>query len=232
MPGRTHNCRSTGSPGATVTSACPATQPAAEADALGDAGRLPEGLAGGVGEGLAGAVDDGPADGLAGGPDERPGDGEADPPPPPVDPPHATSATTPAATHTPAHHRIPHLPVRAYGHQDAPDSVRWCLAGGERGLPLIVSVVVAAQTALHEAFPLARSATGTAGSTTAMDMSGMGSMDMSTMGHEHDGRGADARHVPYRGRLTGAGFERGRPGRRAPGEKTIGPTPSGIMLML
>ncbi|WP_439959958.1 hypothetical protein, partial [Streptomyces griseorubiginosus] len=80
MPGRTHSFRSTGSPGATVTSACPATQPAAEADAPGDADRLPEGLAGGVGEGLAGAVDDGAADGLAGGPDERPGDGEADPP--------------------------------------------------------------------------------------------------------------------------------------------------------
>ncbi|MET9913138.1 hypothetical protein ABZZ74_41315 [Streptomyces sp. NPDC006476] len=57
----------------------------------------------------------------------------------------------------------------------------WCLAGRERGLPLIVTVVVAAQTALHEAFSLAQSVTGTPGSTSAMDMSGMGSMDMSTM---------------------------------------------------
>ncbi|WP_405622367.1 hypothetical protein [Streptomyces sp. NBC_00076] len=34
----------------------------------------------------------------------------------------------------------------------------WCLAGRERGLPLIVTVVVAAQTALHSAFSLAQPA--------------------------------------------------------------------------
>ncbi|MGY6019519.1 hypothetical protein [Streptomyces spinosirectus] len=56
----------------------------------------------------------------------------------------------------------------------------WCLAGRERGLPLIVTVVVAAQTALHSAFSLARSATG---GTDSMDaMSSMGSMpSMSSM---------------------------------------------------
>lgn len=35
----------------------------------------------------------------------------------------------------------------------------WCLAGRERGLPLVVAVVVAAQTALHQAFSLAHPTT-------------------------------------------------------------------------
>ncbi|GAA2274938.1 hypothetical protein GCM10010145_51330 [Streptomyces ruber] len=39
----------------------------------------------------------------------------------------------------------------------------WCLAGRERGLPLVVSVVVAAQTVLHGAFSLAHAGTGPAG---------------------------------------------------------------------
>lgn len=34
----------------------------------------------------------------------------------------------------------------------------WCLAGRERGLPLIVAVVVTAQTLLHSAFSVAQSA--------------------------------------------------------------------------
>src|SRR2546422_9089878 len=59
--------------------------------------------------------------------------------------------------------------------------VGWCLAGRERGLPLIVAVVVAAQTVLHEAFSLAQSTTGASGSSTSMDMSGMGSMHMASM---------------------------------------------------
>jgi len=85
-----------------------------------------------------------------------------------------------------------------------------CLAGRERGLPLIVTVVVAAQTVLHSAFSLARSATT---GTDSMDMgpmhmgstrmgstdmgsmhmgstSSMGSVDMSRMdnlGHSMDG---------------------------------------------
>ncbi|MFC5218272.1 hypothetical protein [Streptomyces coerulescens] len=48
----------------------------------------------------------------------------------------------------------------------------WCLAGRERGLPLVVSVVVAAQGGLHTAFEFAQSSTATA---TAHDM---GSMSM------------------------------------------------------
>lgn len=54
----------------------------------------------------------------------------------------------------------------------------WCLAGRERGLPLVVSVVVAAQGGLHTAFEFAQSSTATA---TAHDMSSLashaGSMD-------------------------------------------------------
>ncbi|MDT0574217.1 hypothetical protein RM704_43365 [Streptomyces sp. DSM 3412] len=38
----------------------------------------------------------------------------------------------------------------------ATGAVGWCLAGRERGLPLITSVVVAAQTALHGGFELAQ----------------------------------------------------------------------------
>ncbi|MEU5317776.1 hypothetical protein AB0G67_13770 [Streptomyces sp. NPDC021056] len=65
--------------------------------------------------------------------------------------------------------------------------VGWCLAGRERGLPLIVIVVVAAQTGLHSAFSLAQSASGGGGSTghdmESMDMGAMhmGSMHMDSM---------------------------------------------------
>jgi hypothetical protein len=41
----------------------------------------------------------------------------------------------------------------------ATGTVGWCLAGRERGLPLIVTVVVAAQTALHAGFSRATSPT-------------------------------------------------------------------------
>ncbi|MER6568791.1 hypothetical protein ABT288_22060 [Streptomyces sp. NPDC001093] len=54
----------------------------------------------------------------------------------------------------------------------------WCFAGRERGLPLIVAVVVAAQAVLHEAFSYAQSASGRSAS---LDMSGMDSMDMTSM---------------------------------------------------
>ncbi|MFJ8081811.1 hypothetical protein ACIQ6Y_14475 [Streptomyces sp. NPDC096205] len=82
----------------------------------------------------------------------------------------------------------------------------WGLAGRERGLPLVVTVVVAAQTALHWAFSLAQSAAGSAGAA-SMDMSGMGPMGrramsgmdpmdhmnqmdhMDHMGHSMDGGG-------------------------------------------
>ncbi|MHC3473243.1 hypothetical protein ACYF6T_31755 [Streptomyces sp. 7R007] len=46
----------------------------------------------------------------------------------------------------------------------------WCLAGRERGLPVVVAVVVAAQTALHASFSLAQPR--------AMGAMGRGSMDM------------------------------------------------------
>ncbi|MFF8431357.1 MULTISPECIES: hypothetical protein [unclassified Streptomyces] len=66
----------------------------------------------------------------------------------------------------------------------------WSLAGRERGVPLIVTVVVAAQAALHEAFSFAQSASaGTASAPMpampmdSMDMGSMGHMDMSGTGH-------------------------------------------------
>ncbi|MFI8240331.1 hypothetical protein ACIF83_24120 [Streptomyces sp. NPDC085866] len=66
----------------------------------------------------------------------------------------------------------------------------WSLAGRERGLPLIVTVVVAAQAALHEAFSFAQSASADTASmdmasmpTDSMDMGSMGHMDMSGMDH-------------------------------------------------
>ncbi|MGY1496932.1 hypothetical protein ACW4TU_10055 [Streptomyces sp. QTS52] len=52
----------------------------------------------------------------------------------------------------------------------------WCLTGRERGLPLVVGVVVVAQGALHSAFSLTRS-TGTGAGTGSADMA-MDSMDM------------------------------------------------------
>ncbi|WP_105968628.1 hypothetical protein [Streptomyces geranii] len=64
----------------------------------------------------------------------------------------------------------------------------WCLAGRERGLPLVVGVVVVTQGALHSAFSLTRGATGSAGTATdSMDMAHAGTdtgMSMAaTMGH-------------------------------------------------
>ncbi|MFI6408165.1 hypothetical protein [Streptomyces sp. NPDC050548] len=55
----------------------------------------------------------------------------------------------------------------------------WCLAGRERGLSLIVTVVVVAQTVLHSAFSLAQSASGESVSVNT-DMS-MGSMRPDSM---------------------------------------------------
>ncbi|QTD96735.1 hypothetical protein [Streptomyces cyanogenus] len=66
-------------------------------------------------------------------------------------------------------------------------AVGWCLAGRERGLPLIVTVVVAAQTVLHEAFSCAQSTSGTSDGSASMGMSGMGSMDMGAMPVDHTG---------------------------------------------
>ncbi|MET7472958.1 hypothetical protein ABZT17_01150 [Streptomyces sp. NPDC005648] len=64
----------------------------------------------------------------------------------------------------------------------------WCLAGRERGLPLIVTVVIAAQTVLHKTFSLAQSMTAAAsGSSASMDMDDMGSMHMGSMDMPHMG---------------------------------------------
>ncbi|MEU4086924.1 hypothetical protein [Streptomyces aureus] len=57
----------------------------------------------------------------------------------------------------------------------------WCLAGRERGLALVVSVVVLAQAALHVVFSIARSLTPTATGSMGMGSTDMGSMDMSSM---------------------------------------------------
>ncbi|MGW3308397.1 hypothetical protein ACWDG9_17625 [Streptomyces sp. NPDC001073] len=56
----------------------------------------------------------------------------------------------------------------------------WTLAGRERGLPLVVTLVVATQAALHTAFSLAQPTTG---QSPAMDMGSadMGSMHMGSM---------------------------------------------------
>ncbi|MFJ5842977.1 hypothetical protein ACIQGO_40750 [Streptomyces shenzhenensis] len=63
----------------------------------------------------------------------------------------------------------------------------WCLAGRERGLPLIVTVVVAAQTALHSAFSLAQSVPGGTGSGAGMNSMGMGAMGGGSMATSHMG---------------------------------------------
>ncbi|MER8029980.1 hypothetical protein ABTZ78_13600 [Streptomyces bauhiniae] len=73
----------------------------------------------------------------------------------------------------------------------ATGAVGWSLAARERGLPLIVTSVVATQMALHTAFSHAQSITGT---TPAPDVdSGTGaataSMDMNHMSMEHMGVG-------------------------------------------
>jgi hypothetical protein len=62
--------------------------------------------------------------------------------------------------------------------------VGWGLAGRERGLPLIVTVVVAAQTVLHAAFSLAQSTTGASDASASMHMT---SMDMGPMPGFDDG---------------------------------------------
>ncbi|MFF4544806.1 hypothetical protein ACFY1J_11265 [Streptomyces sp. NPDC001406] len=85
----------------------------------------------------------------------------------------------------------------------------WCLAGRERGLLLIVTVVVAAQTLLHEAFSLAQSAVDGPSSTdmSAMDSMDMGSMDMGHMGSGHMAAphmGANHMNAPHMGHSTGA----------------------------
>ncbi|QFR02836.1 hypothetical protein F9278_26860 [Streptomyces phaeolivaceus] len=67
-------------------------------------------------------------------------------------------------------------------------AVGWCLAGRERGVPLITSVVVAAQTALHSGFELAQSTTHTAHNSLMGAMSSPDSADsagLMDMGSAH-----------------------------------------------
>lgn len=74
-----------------------------------------------------------------------------------------------------------HVPVWALAAGLAVTGVAaWSLAGRERGLPLIVTLVVATQAALHSAFSLAQPATG---QRMSMDMGSadMGSMHMNAM---------------------------------------------------
>ncbi|MCX4766148.1 hypothetical protein OG562_35270 [Streptomyces sp. NBC_01275] len=87
----------------------------------------------------------------------------------------------------------------------------WCLTGRERGLPLVVTVVVAAQTGLHSAFALVQSTAMGGGAGTAatdpgaalqsmgmahMDMASMDSMDMPHM---------DMSGLDHLGHATGGG---------------------------
>ncbi|MDL2081463.1 hypothetical protein QNN03_34030 [Streptomyces sp. GXMU-J15] len=68
----------------------------------------------------------------------------------------------------------------------ATGAVGWLLGGRERGLPLVVTVVVAAQSGLHSGFSWAQSvSSGTA------DGAGEHALHMSHMGH-HMSAGADA----------------------------------------
>jgi len=76
--------------------------------------------------------------------------------------------------------------------------VGWCLAGRERGLPLVVGVVVAAQTVLHEAFSFAQSMTEASGSSMSMDMSDTGSMHMGSMPMDS----MDMTHMDHMGHAT------------------------------
>lgn len=81
-------------------------------------------------------------------------------------------------------------------------AVGWCLAGRERGLPLIVTAVVAAQAGLHEAFSYAQSASG--GSASA-DMSGMGSMGMGHTGMSHMDHAGQMGHAGHMGHSMDGG---------------------------
>ncbi|MGW6519923.1 hypothetical protein [Streptomyces sp. NPDC054962] len=92
--------------------------------------------------------------------------------------------------------------------------VGWCLAGRERGLSLIVTVVVAAQTALHSAFSLAGPESGAAasagmGAMGGMSAMGMDSMDMGHMDHVshigHMGHMSHMSHMSYMGEGAGQG---------------------------
>lgn len=70
----------------------------------------------------------------------------------------------------------------------------WALAGRERGLPLIVTVVVVAQMVLHEAFSLAQSVPG---GSAPMDMGSMPMHSMDMGGTSHMGHMAHMDHMDH-----------------------------------
>lgn len=76
----------------------------------------------------------------------------------------------------------------------------WCLVGRERGLPLIVAVVVAAQTALHSTFSLTQSTAAARDMggmhMESMHMGGMDSLDAAPVGTS-SGVGALSFLVPF-----------------------------------
>lgn len=74
----------------------------------------------------------------------------------------------------------------------ATGAVGWGLAGRERGLPLIVSVVVAAQTALHSGFSLAQPPI-----PAATDSMGMGSVDMGSVSGGAGAMGMGSAHMDH-----------------------------------
>jgi hypothetical protein len=86
----------------------------------------------------------------------------------------------------------------------------WSLAGRERGLPLIVTVVVAAQTALHSAFSLAGSESEpmveSMSASAGMASLGMGSMGMGSMDMGHVSKMDHVGHMGHMGHMGhGAG---------------------------
>lgn len=80
----------------------------------------------------------------------------------------------------------------------------WCLAGRERGLPLITSVVVAAQTALHRGFELARPSGSAEAGAVSADAMDMGSAHMSHT--VHMGPNAHMDHVAPTGHLLDGAY--------------------------
>ncbi|MET7655612.1 MULTISPECIES: hypothetical protein [unclassified Streptomyces] len=93
----------------------------------------------------------------------------------------------------------------------ATSGVGWTLAGRERGLPLVVSVVVVAQGALHSVFSWGRSAApGSGRGSVAQDMSGMlmgsipmDAMDTGSTGAMSMGHAAHAEHLGHLAHDTG-----------------------------
>ncbi|BBC35413.1 hypothetical protein SGFS_067070 [Streptomyces graminofaciens] len=78
----------------------------------------------------------------------------------------------------------------------ATGAVGWSLAGRERGLPLIVSVVVTAQTALHSGFSFAQSAT-TASTTRMTSTTPMAGMPVVDPTHSNHAGSTAAHHMGH-----------------------------------